>query len=91
MMHALICTDKPGHLEMRKANRDAHVAYLKSNAAVLQAGPFLNGQGEMCGSLIILDTEDRSQAEAFAASDPYALAGLFEDVRIEAWNRVINA
>lgn len=91
MLHALICTDKPGHLEVRKANRDAHLAHLKADAHVVQAGPFVNAAGDMSGSLIIFATEDRAHVEAFAAADPYAQAGLFEDVRIEAWNRVINA
>ncbi|PWJ21334.1 YciI family protein [Jannaschia seohaensis] len=90
MMHALICTDKPGHLEVRKANRDAHLAHLKADAHVVQAGPFVNADGEMCGSLILFDTDDRAHVEAFADADPYAKAGLFEDVRIETWNRVIG-
>ena len=90
MLHALICTDRPGHLEVRKANRDAHLAHLKADAHVVQAGPFLDAAGEMCGSLILFDTDDRAHVEAFAAADPYAAAGLFEDVRIEAWNRVIG-
>lgn len=91
MMHALICTDKSGHLEVRKANREAHLAHLRGDDRVVQAGPFVNLAGEMSGSLIIFDTDDRSHVEAFAAADPYAQAGLFEDVRIEAWNRVISA
>ncbi|MGB3407410.1 MAG: YciI family protein [Jannaschia sp.] len=91
MMHALICTDKPGHLDVRKANREAHLAHLKADACVVQAGPFVNAGGEMSGSLIIFDTDDRAHVEAFAAADPYAVAGLFEAVRIEAWNRVVNA
>jgi uncharacterized protein len=91
MLHALICTDKPGHLEVRKANREAHLAHLKSDATVVQAGPFVNAAGEMSGSLIVFDTDSREHVEAFAAADPYARAGLFEDVRIEGWNRVIDA
>ncbi|MEL6585819.1 MAG: YciI family protein [Pseudomonadota bacterium] len=90
MLHALICTDKPGHLEVRKANRDAHIAFLKADPHVVQAGPFLDAGGDMCGSLIVFDTDDRAHVEGFAAHDPYAKAGLFEDVRIEAWNRVIG-
>ena len=90
MLHALICTDRPGHLEVRKANRDAHLAYLKADPHVVQAGPFVNAAGEMSGSLIIFDTEDRAHVETFAEGDPYAEAGLFEDVRIETWNRVIG-
>lgn len=91
MLHALICTDKPGHLEVRKSNRDAHLAHLKADTNVVQAGPFVNAAGEMSGTLIIFDTDDRGHVEAFAAADPYAKAGLFETVRIEAWNRVLNA
>lgn len=90
MLIALICTDKPNHLEVRKANRDAHVAYLKSSDAVVQAGPFLNADGDMYGSLVILDLPDMDAAHAWAASDPYAHAGLFSDVRIEQWNKVIG-
>ena len=90
MMHALICTDKAGHLEVRKANREAHVAYLKADAHVVQAGPFVDENGDMSGSLILFDTDDRAHVEAFAANDPYAVAGLFEETRIEAWNRVIG-
>jgi uncharacterized protein YciI len=89
MLFALICTDKPGHLEVRKANRDAHIAYLKSTP-VTPAGPFLNEDGEMIGSLVVIEAVDRARAEDWAANDPYAKAGLFEKVRIEAWNKVIG-
>jgi uncharacterized protein YciI len=90
MFIALIGKDKPGALEIRKANRDAHVAYLKSTGVVAQAGPLLDDAGEMCGSLVILDVENMAAAEAWAAADPYAQAGLFADVQLIAWNRVIG-
>jgi len=89
MFYAVICTDKPGHLEVRQANRADHVAYLKATS-VVQAGPFLDANGDMYGSLVVLDVADRAAAEAWAAADPYKLADLFADVRIEAWNRVIG-
>ncbi|MEM1363656.1 MAG: YciI family protein [Pseudomonadota bacterium] len=86
---AVICTDKPGALDTRLANRDAHVAYLKETG-VAQAGPFLDIDGQMCGSLIVLDVADRNAAEAWAEADPYAKADLFAIVRIEEWKRVIG-
>jgi len=89
MLIAVICTDKAGALDTRLANRDAHVAYLKETGAV-QAGPFLNDKGEMYGSLVILDMDSMDDARAWAANDPYAKAGLFADVRIEEWKRVIG-
>jgi uncharacterized protein YciI len=88
--YALICTDKPGHLETRKANREAHLAHIKETGVVSQAGPFLDSAGQMSGSLLILDVAGRAEAEAWAASDPYATAGLFSAVRIEEWKKVIG-
>ncbi|MXU64811.1 YciI family protein [Oceanomicrobium pacificus] len=90
MLYALICRDKPGAIETRKANREAHLDHIRSSGVVQQAGPFLDADGQMCGSLLILDVETRAEAEAWAAADPYAKAGLFENVSIEAWNRVVG-
>ena len=90
MTFALICTDRPGALQIRLDNREAHLAYLKDTGVVAQAGPFLDGDGQMSGTLLILDVATRAEAETWAANDPYAKAGLFSDVRIEAWKKVIG-
>lgn len=90
MLIALMAYDKKGALDVRKANRDAHVAYLTSSEAVVQAGPFLDAEGEMCGSLIVLDVVDMEAAQTWAASDPYGQAGLFQNVTLQAWNKVIG-
>ena len=89
-MYVLICTDKPGHLEVRKANREAHLAYVAETGVVALGGPFLSDAGDMAGSLVVLDLPDRAAAEAWAAADPYAVAGLFERVEIRAWKKVIG-
>ena len=39
----------------------------------------------------MLATADRAEAEAWAAADPYALAGLFESVEINGFKHVIGA
>lgn len=90
MRFALMCTDKPGHLETRKGNRDAHLAYIKDTGVVEMAGPLLDTDGNMAGSLIILDVDDYAAARAWADADPYARAGLFETVSLSAWNKVIG-
>ncbi len=89
MLVALIARDKPDTLQTRLDNRDAHIAYLKSSTVVSQAGPLLDANGDMIGSLIVLAVDDMSDAEAWAASDPYALAGLFQSVDLIPWNKVI--
>lgn len=90
MLFALMAHDKPGALNVRKTNRDAHLAYIEDTGAVAQAGPLLDDAGEMCGSLVILDLPDLAAAEGWAAGDPYAKAGLFQSVTIKPWKRVIG-
>ena len=90
MLYALICTDKADHLEVRKANRDAHLDHIRASGVVEMAGPFLNDKGEMSGSLVILKVDSKAEAEAWADADPYAKAGLFAKVRIEEWKKVIG-
>ncbi len=90
MRIALIAKDKPGHLQTRLDNRAAHLAYIEATGAVEQAGPFLDAEGKMTGSLIILDVADMAAAEAWAAGDPYGKAGLFESVSLTEWKRVIG-
>jgi uncharacterized protein YciI len=90
MLIALIARDKPDHLQTRMDNRTAHLAYIEETGAVAQAGPLLDQEGNMAGSLIILDVEDMAAGEAWAAADPYNKAGLFEAVELITWKKVIG-
>lgn len=89
MLFAVICRDKPGHLQTRIDTRAAHLAYIETTGIVAMAGPFLEG-GQMCGSLVILNTDSLAAAEAWAAGDPYRAAGLFESVTVTEWKKVIG-
>ncbi|SLN69393.1 YciI-like protein [Roseovarius gaetbuli] len=89
MLIALIARDKPGALQTRLDNRDAHIAYLKSTGVVSQAGPLLDDDDGMIGSLVILEVEDMQAAQDWAANDPYAKAGLFSGVELIPWKKVI--
>ena len=90
MLYAIICVDEPGALEVRKTYRDNHLAHIKgAGGAIVQAGPFLDANGDMCGSLLIFEG-DLAGAEACAAADPYAAAGLFQSVEVRAWKKVVG-
>jgi hypothetical protein len=89
MPFAVICTDKPGHLQVRLDTRSAHLDYIARTGVVMMAGPFL-ANGAMDGSLIVLDVPDLAAAQDWAAGDPYAVAGLFEKVEIREWKKVIG-
>ncbi|GAN70237.1 YciI family protein [Acetobacter syzygii] len=81
MLFAIICTDRPGALELRMATRPQHLAFLETHKANIQfGGPQLDANGKPCGSLMLLEAEDRASAEGFAAADPYAKVDLFESV-----------
>jgi uncharacterized protein YciI len=88
----LTCIDKPDSLPLRMASREAHLAYVRERLSFVRlAGPFLDARGEMAGSLFIVEADDIAAVEAFTASDPYALAGLFERVEIRAWRATVGA
>ena len=86
----MVCTDKPGALELRKTTREEHLAYVRDTGCVVQAGPLLDNAGEMAGSLIVLDLPDMDSATAWGMNDPYAKAGLFADVRLQEWKKVMG-
>ncbi len=91
MLFAIVCADRPGNLDLRQATRPVHLDYLNAHATrLIQAGPVLSAAGEPCGSLLIIDAADRAEAEAFAAGDPYAKAGLFESTVIRPYRMVFR-
>jgi len=91
MLFALLCTDKPGSLDLRMSVRPDHLKYLESLGTALKAaGPFTNDEGQPTGSLVVIEAADRSAAQAMAENDPYAKAGLFAAVEIRPWKWLIK-
>ena len=81
MLFAIYALDKENSIELRMNTREAHLAYLIDSPLVF-AGPLLDDEGIMCGSLIVLEMDNISQVKNFADNDPYAVAGLFKNVEI---------
>ena len=90
MRVALICIDKAGALQIRLDTRAAHLAHIAATGVVEMAGPFLNPEGQMTGSLIILTVDSLAEAQNWAMLDPYSVAGLFETVTITEWKKVVG-
>ena len=87
----LFCVDKPGSLDLRMATREAHLAYMRDKAVMMKlGGPMLNEDGEMAGSLLIVEAPDRAAAIALNAHDPYTLAGLWERVDVKAFKATLG-
>jgi uncharacterized protein YciI len=78
--------DRPDSLETRMGARADHLAHVARHVKQVRlAGPFVDAEGRMIGSMIIFEAEDLAAAEAFHAADPYRLAGLFERSEIKPW------
>lgn len=89
MPYAIITWDKPEHLELRTKVRDEHLAYLEANKSkLLAAGAQIADDGTGgYGGVIIYDTEDRAEAQAFIDGDPFTKAGLFSGTKVVRWRK----
>ena len=90
-MYAVYCTDKKGGLQLRLNNRAAHLAFLENyRDKVVLVGPLMTEDRQsMIGSLLVMDFKERHELDAFLAEDPYAKAGVFEEVAIHPFRKVM--
>ncbi|MEK0083853.1 YciI family protein [Benzoatithermus flavus] len=93
MPHVIVALDKPGSASLRTELRPAHLEHLTRHAAkLLAAGPMLAEDGTTpVGSMIVLDSDDRAEVDAFIDADPYTKGGLFETVTVRPWRKVFLA
>ena len=91
-LFAITCWDKPGALDERVQHRPDHVAYLKTQEAVIRvAGPQLDDEGRMCGSLFVIEADDLEAAKAFNAGDPFVQRGVFGKVDIRGFTKTMGS
>ena len=90
MLFAITAMDKANSRDLRIATRAAHFDYARATGAVRLGGPFLDDNGDMIGSLIIIEATDPSAARVWAANDPYAKAGLFAVSDVRPWKATAN-
>ena len=90
-LFALVCIDRPNALAVRMGARENHLAYVKERIQMMKlGGPFLDANGDMAGSLMIIEADDLAAAKAFNANDPYTLAGLWESVEVRPYRVTIG-
>ena len=89
MPYAIQTKDKAGSSQIRADNRAAHIDYLTSQQhLLLAAGALIEDDGTgATGGLLIVDTDDRKEAERFINNDPFTKANLFEKVTITRWRK----
>lgn len=98
MWYAIIAQDAEGTLEKRLAARPDHVARLKAltdEGRLLIAGPHPAvdspdpGSAGFTGSLVVAEFESLDQAREWADRDPYVVAGVYKDIVVKPFNRVL--
>jgi uncharacterized protein YciI len=97
MLYSIIGTDRENSLEDRMAARPAHVErlqQLQDEGRLLIAGPNPAidaedpGPAGFSGSLIVAEFDSLSDAESWAATDPYVSSGVYEHVSVKPFRKV---
>lgn len=100
MLYAIIGQDVPGSLEKRLAVRLAHLARLQAlqdEGRLLLAGPFPAadaldpGAAGYTGSLIVAEFASLPDAQEWARADPYAASGVFRQISVQPFRKVLPA
>jgi uncharacterized protein YciI len=98
MWYAIYALDHADSLERRKAARPAHLErlhQLRDAGRLLLAGPFPAidaedpGPAGFSGSLIVAEFADLSAAQAWADADPYRAAGVYREVSVRPFRKVL--
>lgn len=100
MLYAIIATDVPDSLQARRAARPAHLerlSALQAQGRLLLAGPHPAidspdpGEAGFSGSLVVADFDDLEAAQAWADADPYVAAGIYAEVTVKPFLKVLPA
>lgn len=93
MHFAVIAQDdkRAGTLEKRLNARAAHMSGLremKADGRVVDGGAILDRDGNMVGSVMLLNFPDRASLDAYIATEPYQRQGVWGNVDIFEVRRV---
>jgi uncharacterized protein YciI len=100
MLYAIIGEDRAGSLEQRLAARPAHLERLQAlqaEARLILAGPCPvidspdPGPAGFSGSIIVAEFASLAAAQAWADADPYVAAGVYEQVSVKPFKKVLPA
>ena len=91
MPYMVIADDKPGSADLRFRVRPSHIAYLEANLGkLIAAGAKMEDDGVTAtGSLYVIDTDNREEAERFVADDPFMKEGVFAGFVATRWRKAI--
>lgn len=100
MLYAIVGEDRAESLSARLEARPAHVERLKAlqeEGRLIMAGPFPAidspdpGPAGFSGSLIVAEFASLEAARAWADADPYIAAGVYAQVTVKPFKKVLPA
>lgn len=90
-LYAIVAYDKPNGLAHRMEVRPDHLKHLDAlGDSLVLAGPFLDENGDMNGSFMVVEAENQKAAEAAFGRDPFITRGVFASYDIKPWRLSIN-
>ncbi|TAN49414.1 MAG: YciI family protein [Methylococcaceae bacterium] len=100
MFYAIIAEDRPDSLDARLQARPAHLErlqILQQQGRLLLAGPHpaidseTPGAAGFTGSLVVAEFSSLDEARLWAEADPYATAGVYQNVTVKPFKKVLPA
>ena len=82
--------DGDGMLEKRMAVRPRHLEGMnRLGKQIICAGGLLDDDGNMKGSVLVLDFPDRAALDDYLKHEPYVVEGVWQTIDVETMNVVI--
>ena len=77
-------------LEKRMDVRPRHLEGMKKlGKQIICAGGLTDDEGQMKGSLLVVDFPDRAALDEYLAGEPYVVEGVWKKIEIETMNVVL--
>ena len=90
MQFIITAHDGENMLTKRMAVRPRHLEGMaKLGEHIVCAGGLLDDEGQMKGSVLILDFEDRAALDDYLKNEPYVVEQVWEKIEVETVNVVI--
>lgn len=98
MLYAITSQDVADSLPLRKTAREGHIArlnQLRDQGRLILAGPHpaidsdAPGDAGFTGSLVVAEFDSLEDAQAWADADPYVEAGVYYEVTVKPFKKVL--
>ena len=83
-----------GALQRRTRTRPSHLASIQplvDGGNVLVGGAILSEDGDMVGSMLLVDFADRTSLDGWLADDPYVREDVWQEIEVRPFRTAVGA